>query len=265
MDRKKGLYAWLSALFAMMAMPFVSAYGLAIDISRGPEMVINFVKDFTSPFFAALLNTSAYSEFFFAKVLLLILVFVVVYYVLRQSEFLGIQRQKGVLLIITSVVSILAMRYLPENDLINGILLPYNTLGLAITIFLPFLIYFFFVEKSVQSGGGRRFAWIIYMVIFGILWISRHSRLSKVGNYIYLAGLIVALFILMFDTSIHKYFQLSDFRRGSEHTRISNKIKLAKEWEEVHEAWRKKQISQSEFEREIKRITDAQERLAEEG
>jgi drug/metabolite transporter (DMT)-like permease len=228
MSGKKGVYAWISGLLLINILPFINAYSFALNdiISRGPRDLIDIIKNFTSPFFEALLNTSAYSEFFFAKVLLLILVFICIYFVLRKIDFLGLNEKKGILIIIASVISILGLRYLPENDLIKGVLLPYNTLGLAIAIFLPFLIYFFFVEKSIPSPPGRRAAWIIYAVIFGVLWVSRRSEISEIANYIYLAGLIVVILCLFFDDSLHKYFKLDDLRKLERGISVSNRIDL---------------------------------------
>lgn len=237
MNKKKVGYSLVLGMFLMNILPLISAYGFNFySISQGPQDVIQIVKDFTSPFFEALLNTSAYSEFFFAKVLLLILVFVVVYFILQKSEFLGLQNQKGILLIITSVISILALRYLPENDLISGILLPYNALGLAITIFLPFLIYFFFVEKSVPFSAGRRIAWIVYLVIFGVLWAMRSQELSHTANNIYLFGAIAAVLALIFDSKIHNYFQLGELRKFERALSTQSKVKLINELQDIQRA-----------------------------
>lgn len=213
MNKKKSIYAWISSLFLINILPFISAYGgVLYDIRRGPEDVIRIVQEFTSPFFEALLNTSAYSEFFFAKVLLLILVFVVVYYVLKQSDIMGLKDQKGVLLIITSVISILAMRYMPENDLIKGILLPYTTFGIAISTFLPFLIFFFFVEKSGLQHLGRRMAWALYGIIFAVLWYQRSDQIPSSSNWIYTLLFVLIAIAFLFDSGIHQYFGISEMR-----------------------------------------------------
>lgn len=245
----------------MSILPLISAYGFgSFDISRGPTDVINFVKDFTSPFFEALLNTSAYSEFFFAKCLLLILVFITVYFVLQKIDFLELGSKKGILLIISTVISVLGLRYLPDNDFIKGILLPYNVLGLAITIFLPFLIYFFFVEKSVQNPAGRRFGWIAYAIIFGVLWANRYAEISQMANYVYLAGLIVVILCLIFDKSLHQYFQLKDFRKSEDEIKFWNRIKLTKKIQELYEAYERGSITKNEYE---KRKKIMEERLKE--
>lgn len=236
MDKKKGLYAWLCGLFLINILPLISAYGFSFDIRRGPEDVINFIKDFTSPFFEAILNTSAYSDFFFAKVLLLILVFISIYFVLRKIDFLELNEKKGVLIIIASVISILGLRYLPDSDLVSGILLPYNALGLAIAIFLPLLIYFFFVEKSIPSPPGRRAAWIIYAIVFGVLWASRSSEISQTANYIYTAGLAVVILFLFLDRSLHRYFQLEDLRG------IQNAAATGREIDLMHKLQKAKEI-----------------------
>jgi len=214
MNKKKSILALAASFMFLKVIPLVSAAWNSYDISQGPRDLIRVVSDFLSPFFEALLNTSAFDEFFFAKILLLILLFVIIVFVLNKAKIFGdLESKPGVIYIIASVVSILAMRYLPETDLIKGILLPYSALGIAITSFLPLIIYFFFIHNSNFGGFGRRAGWVLYGIVFIALWISKDVQLSDTSNWIYWSALIFVLLSLIFDRSIHQYFAFSEIRK----------------------------------------------------
>jgi hypothetical protein len=217
MNKKKGLFLSVAlSVIVLKILPCVTAAFNMYDLSRGPRDLIQIIGNFFSPFFEFLLNTSSYDDFFFAKVLLLILLFVVISFVLKKGKFFGSDTEKGyyfIIYVISAVVSILAMRYLPNNDLIKGILLPYSALGIAITTFLPLLIYFFFVHNTTTSGFGRRAGWILYGIVFIALWSSREIQLSSTSNWIYWSAIIFLIICLIFDKSLHKYFAFAEIRK----------------------------------------------------
>ena len=105
---------------------------------------------------------------------------------------------------------------MPESQVLNGILLPYGALAIALSIALPFLIYFFFVHTSIESAIGRRIAWIIFAVVFLGLWIMRYSDMGKM-NTIYWFGVIAVSLTVILDRKIHTYFELWNIR-GLERT-----------------------------------------------
>lgn len=204
--------AILAAIF-LKIIPTVNAYGFNFyDISRGPYDLIEIVKQFFSPFFEVILNTGSYEEFFFTKILLLMILVIVIKFSLEKSEFFGKDKNKGVVLIISLAISIIAIRFIPETDIINLILLPYNAVGIAILTLLPFIIFFFFLHKSNMGSAGRRLSWSLYAVIFGVLWANRSNLLSPIGNQIYGWMLIVILIALFFDKQIHSYFGEAEFK-----------------------------------------------------
>ena len=93
----------------------------------------------------------------------------------------------------------------------RAILLPYGALGGSITILLPLIIYFFFIHTSLEGGFARRFAWFIYGVILLFLWGTQDYMGS--ANWIYVATLLFVLANLIFDKSIHVYFELGKFSK----------------------------------------------------
>ena len=196
------------------------------------------IKDFTSPFFEAILNTSAYEPFFFAKILLLIILFLVIVFSLNKSKMLGSLEDKPfVIYTISALISILAMRYLPDSDLIQGILLPYSALGIAITTFLPLMIFFFFIQNSNFGGFGRRAGWFLYGIIFLALWLSKEVTTSSTTNMIYSFSLLFIVLSIMFDKSIHKYFAFKEIRAIDRNLSDAQIVTLINKYHAAKEAY----------------------------
>lgn len=220
-NKTKGVI--LSAIAAMFSLPFVSA---ALDTRSITQSVIQFYQDSFEPIFEAILGESSSNEFFFAKVLLLLLLYVVIYFSLQKSAIFG--NRKGIIFVVSLVVSVLGIRYLPENDLVRGILLPYNTLAIAITTFLPFIIYFLFVHQSVSGGFGRRAAWALYAIVFAALLITRWNELAPTSHWIYTIAIILVAISFLFDKTVHEYFETHQLQAWGERaeTRRKNTLKV---------------------------------------
>ncbi len=115
------------------------------------------------------------------KLLVLILVVTISKFSLERSPFGSERRNKGVVLLISIVVGLMAVRYLTSETIINFIWLPYGALGVIISTFIPFLIYFFFVE-SIDESIARKVGWIIFGVIYAALGILRWEELKVSGS-----------------------------------------------------------------------------------
>jgi len=197
-------------LFSILALPFVSAQGLPRP-ERAIEEVIGSVQNIFTPIFSVLFGSYISDEFLFAKILLAILLFVVINAVMQKMP--QFRNQKGVSAIIAIVISIFAVRFISENDLVSGILLPYGALGVALTAILPFLIFFYFIHDSQMGSFGRRITWFFFAVVFVVLWYAKSSDLGGISNQIYgwtLAGVTIAF---IFDGNIHQYFGMFEESR----------------------------------------------------
>ena len=197
--------------------PSVFAFFDLSDPRSVIEDVIQGIKDVGTPIFSTLFGIYQSDEFLFVKALLFILLFIIIRVGVSAVPKLG--DQKGVVNIVALVVSLIAVRFISENDITKGILLPYGTLGVALATLIPFLIYFFFVEKTISSGIGRKMAWLLFIVIFTFIWILRISspgELSNVANYMYLSVIALGVILFLFDRHVKKYF---DMRANYDHTR----------------------------------------------
>jgi len=211
MEKKKVVFlTTFLALILISSLVSAQWYG---DFESASNQIIDWIKQIFGPFLEALIGESAFNEHFFARVLLLILIYAIVLTVLKKIELFS--KNTFVCVLIAAIVSILGVRYLSETNLISWILLPYGTFFIAIAVFLPFLIYFFFVHTSVNSSIGRRLAWILFAAVFLGLWISRLREtgsfdLKNLGtaNWMYLLGIAGVAISFFFDREIQKYFGL---------------------------------------------------------
>ncbi len=203
---KRGIYG----LFALLAFSLIFAIPSAsalMDVGSFITNVIQSIESIGTPIFSALFGIYQSDEFLFAKILLFVLLFILIKIGIKATPKLG--EKPAIVNIISLVISLFAIRYISENDLTRGIFLPYGTLGVAIATLLPFVIYFFFVEKTISSGAGRKMAWLLFVVIFSALWFNRVNSpegLPDVSNYIYMAVVILGVILFFFDKAVKKYF-----------------------------------------------------------
>ena len=214
MKIKKEVYLYFVFIsFSFILIPSVFAQ-TGVNPSDFTQQVIDGVKGVFSPVFSALFGIYQSDDFLFAKILLFILLFIVVRIGIKATPALG--EQKGLVNIIALVVSLFAIRYISDNDLTRGILLPYGTLGVALVTLVPFLIYFFFVEKTMASSVGRKIAWFIFVLVFAFLWFTRSrvaGGLSQTANYLYLSIIALGILLFLFDRHVKRYFDLkSDYK-----------------------------------------------------
>lgn len=205
----------LFAVSLILVIPLVSAQ-LYNVVSNFGENLVSAAEAILGPVLRAVIGDVGGGDIFFVKVLLLILLFVVIQVAIRKIP--AFENQRGVSIILAAVVSVLAVRYMTTSDIIEGVLLPYSVLGVAITTILPFIIFFYFIQKSGLVGFSRRLAWIAYGIIFLVLWASRMEEISDDAHLIYFLILLAIIASLVFDKSIQRYFgthELAVWKRGA--------------------------------------------------
>jgi len=260
---KKGKTFSLLLLTALFSLPFISAqiYGFS-SVKDIVMRTIDSVLSILSPFFEVLIGNYATSEFFFAKILLLFLLIIICKYVLDKTP-IGEGNGK-ISLLIATIVSILAIRFISDTDLIQGILIPYGTLGIAISTIVPLLIFFYFIHNSNVGPAGRKFFWAMFIIILLVLWGSKSSQIGQTANQIYGLTILAALLIVIFDKSVHSYFGMGELKK---HEREGNKRRIReakKELDEVEEHFEKRRISWADYKEEKKRLEDYIKELSKE-
>ncbi|MBT7102558.1 hypothetical protein HN935_03545 [archaeon] len=242
MKKNLGVFAFLTILSAafVSAGPTDGVRQLLDGLREVAVIVIQFVTDI-------ILDINTFDEFLFAKLILFTIILLVVFTVIKQNKVLGGNKNKTIQWIVSISVSVLAVRFLP-NEFVQAILLQYGALAVGITVFLPLLIFFFFIHQSNVGPFGRRAGWVIFALSFFAIWSFRYQDLGD-ANMIYWIAIAFIVISLIFDKSIHKYFGLSDFRK----VRASHKSKMGRQiMRDLHildEDLANGNIEQSEYDR----------------
>ncbi len=194
---------------------FDSSRFSASEFGRTVSGWIDVAAQGSAPIFSKLLGDTSSGDMLFARVLFLILIFSVVYAGMKAADFF--KDAKWVSVVVGFIVAIFATRWLASANLIETVILPYSVLGITIAAGIPFLTYFWVVEKGISSPTLRRFAWTAFGVVFVGLWISRYAELSARGQsgamLIYPATAALCLLMAVLDGSIHKFFSKVEFEK----------------------------------------------------
>ena len=192
-----------------------------------PEQIGGIIEDIIGilgPILKGIMGEFDSEEFLIAKGLLLILLIVIISTILKRTP-IGKNNEKTAN-IIAIIISILAVRFINDNQLINGILLPYGTLGVAITTILPFVIFFYFVHYTNMGSFARKISWAFFAIIFLSLWLTREG-LSEVSNQIYGWTMLAMIIIFFFDKSIHNYMgnkEIKDISKKAKQRRLAKLV-----------------------------------------
>lgn len=196
------------------------------QLLRGLGQVIVLILEFVVE---PILNISSVDEILFAKILLFTITLLVVYTIIKKNPILG--DNKAILWIVSSSIAILSIRFIPDN-FIQAILLQYSTLGVALTVFLPMIIYFFFIQQSGIGPFGRRIGWVVFAGVFFAMWSFMGGDLGE-ANWIYGIGALFILLSIIFDSSIHKYFGMSAIRGLLKDSKVNLRVKAQIELESL--------------------------------
>lgn len=188
----------LGTFLAFIGMSFVSA-GPVESIQEFVESAYSLIQ----PVLEKIIGDTSSSDMFLAKILFLIIIFAIVWKSLENISFF--EATPWVLWLVSVSVSIIAIRWFGNSDIVNTVLLPYSAFGITLTAALPFVLYFFIVKDFHTSL--RKISWTFFIVVFIGLWFMRSGAGElQVGNfaYIYLAVAGLGLLVLMFDGTIQR-------------------------------------------------------------
>lgn len=169
----------------------------ALDLVEGSNQVIDWVKEFSSPFLEAIFGSP---EYIFEKFLFFILVLSISYVALNKSEVFG--DNETIIWVLSVAVSLLATRFLTETEVVQTILLQYTVLGIVLTAAIPLIIFFFFAE-SFESSIMRKILWVFFIVVFIGIWNSRKDDVGQLAWIYFFTG-VAALIFLLADGTIRR-------------------------------------------------------------
>ena len=231
MKRNGGILTFLTIVFSSLvtAGPVRGIEQLTEGLGEVIVILIRFIGD-------TILSIESFDEFLFAKLLLFLLILIITFTVISKNTiFEGTENKpnKPIQWIISSAVSILAIRYLPDN-FIQVILLQYGTLAVGLTVFLPLMIYFFFIHQSGIGPFGRRAGWVVFAASFFALWSFRYEDIGS-ANWIYWIAIGFVIISFLYDKAIHEYFGLSSIRQVRTERRVERRAEAQRKLEELED------------------------------
>jgi hypothetical protein len=220
---------------------------------RTREFFGTFYENIVVPIFSFLLGPEIgpeNSELFFAKLLLFILLLSVISIVL--SNFPLFQNRKSTVNLVSVIVSLLGVRFL-SAQWVQGILLPYNTLGLAVISLLPLIVFTYFVYHGIAGKTMQRIAWIVAGSIYILLFFLRVDELGDLA-WIYGGAAILCLLAVIFNHQIDrllKWAKIESVYSQANEELIRN---LRRKLNEAHQDFANNVINQSEYDSIKRRI-----------
>lgn len=203
--KQRGFFVGLFLLLFVLLVSLASAASSPVEqlkslITGSSNVLTTFAEAVLGPGPTGTIGDTSVS-YLFARVLFLIIVFVVVWAVIGKIPLFS--EQPWIRYVLAGAVGILSTRFLLESDWVGTILLPYSAFGIAVTAFLPFVLWFFFVENGIKSSLMRKLAWIFAGLVFVMLWYTRIGEIANAG-YIYIPFAILSLLAWWFDKPIQR-------------------------------------------------------------
>lgn len=223
----------------------------ANDIRKGMSDVIDVMVNIISPILSPLIGEkNPSSEDFFAKALFFIIVLSVIWIALDRTGFFA--AYPFTVWLISIIVAILSVRYIGP-EFVATILLPYTTLGIAITSIIPFAIWFSLVEFGVPSRTLRNILWIFFAVIFVGIWITR-PEVAGSAAWIYPVTILISLAMLFLDGTMQRLFRKMKYERQDFEGRKTYEEQLLLRSDRLTELHSKGLISDAEYESRKKQL-----------
>ena len=210
-------------------------------------------------------------ELLFVKFLVFLLILVMVKYALNRIP--AFEGKRSLIAIISIIVSLLAVRYMTSDALVNMIWLPYGALGIVLSSILPLIIFFYFIE-SIDSSIIRKVGWVAFVVIYTALAILRWSVLiiREPGilqgyslAWLYLIIAAISLLMIIFDKQVRMKMVLGAIRRGEDTHSLVLKTELQEELRKINNTLAYPGLSakdESRLKEEKKRIERAIARIS---
>ncbi|MBD3252433.1 hypothetical protein GF386_01750 [Candidatus Pacearchaeota archaeon] len=215
---------------------FVSAQSGGSMIGTQIVSAINGFVESVKPLLINVLGETGDGTMLFAKFLFFLILLSIIYSALNQADIDFFQDHEWVVWVLSVGVAILGVRYL-SGGMIYAILLPYTTLGIAISAGLPFILWFFIINlmlfKKRSQKPFRIAAWIFFAVVFSGLWLTRtydpttsYNLAGTRAGWIYPVTAILALLMIFLDGTISRWRSRAQSSRatGMANERIINRL-----------------------------------------
>jgi len=196
---------FISLLVLTVSLSFVSAQNFADDASDFVGDILDFITTgVLEPVFEFLLGDYATSGDFLVKSLLIVLTITVIMAVLEAVDFF--KGKKGTKFIVSAIISVLGVRFIPDG-FVSQIVTPSTALVAAIGLGLPFVIFFYVLEKF-DSPNIRRAGWAIFGVLILVLWAENlgNPDIPATAKWLYLLFVGGCAVAFWWDGTLHRWF-----------------------------------------------------------
>ena len=211
MNKRNGIVVGIFSIFllTMLVMPMASAYYLP-SVRDGMDRIMQSLVDIFEPILAVLFGGfSGSTEFLFEKLLLFVLLVTLVF--VSTKNISAIEEQKAIRWVISLVVPLMAVRWI-NAEWLSQILTQYGILGIVLTSFVPFLLYFYILYTFLEDFGLlRQVGWLIFIGIYIGLWSSVDAT---VRSNVYLWTVVGAIICMFGDDYIFKKFRYIKFAKS---------------------------------------------------
>ncbi len=197
------------------------------------------VIDFLNVLLTPILGNSSYGDHGAGEILLMrTLIFVIIITILMVVlRMIPIFQENGWANFVLSIgVSILVVRFMLTPAWVETIFLPWTALGIAMSAFLPLVIYFYFMNTiAARHRTLRKIGWVFAGVVFAVLFFIRVGPIQALvpegfnPAYIYLIAAAACLALLFLDKTIQKAFKAEQVREIVEFGDARMRVDLVEE------------------------------------
>ncbi|MBI2449720.1 hypothetical protein HYV49_05485 [Candidatus Pacearchaeota archaeon] len=217
MNKKRLALFSIAVVISLFLTSFASAQNIVDDVKKFWQGFIEVLNVILGPILGtSVVSGQAQGDIFFAKLFIFLIILAVVWAVLDAIP--PFNEYVWIIAVLSIGVSLLSTRFLATPGWVETILLPYNAFAVTLTAFLPLLLYFYFVEKTIGPRPTlRKTAWIFAAVVFIGLFVSRYEEIGTIAGagkfnpvwiYIVTSGICFVFFI--FDGTIRRAFVKSE-------------------------------------------------------
>lgn len=240
--KSKSSWIWYAlGAVVLLAVLFFVYKGITGNVITGnviDDPILNSIWGGAKPVLQYLVGYDVYTgedkfqDYFFMSLLILIIVFSIVFLVVKAMPFFNNDEHVWAVWSVSIAVSLLAVRFLTAEWLLT-ILLPYSTLGVVISAGLPFILFYFLVDKF-SSDTQKKIAWIFFGIIFLYLYYDRTKKGSADAYYaIYLwTAVLAGIMALIGQKAVDK---VKKKIKGEKNEKSAKLKRLRKKFDELHE------------------------------
>lgn len=205
--KKSGLL--LASLLSLILASTFAAAQVELPTPSPGEVATGFIKFITGDLSSLGLGLQPW---ILSKFLLIILLTVVLS---KPAKQLVGEDREGIAFLVSALVAILGTNFLATEQIVTAVLLPYGAFAVAMSVMIPLVLAFYFIE-DLNHSVLRRIGWsVMFTGYIGLYWL----RLGDLGwgpLWIYLGGALISLALIVMDGTVNYWKIQFKARQGQE-------------------------------------------------